>query len=151
MSISIQALTDAVSTTALKLGVFERVNGHEPKSAPGNGITAAIWADSLQPIRASGLNSTSVRLTFNVRLFTSMLTEPQDAIDPEMVRALDAFMAAVTGDFTLGGLVRSVDLLGAHGPSLSAQAGYVQQDNRLFRVFTVILPLIINDSWEQVA
>lgn len=151
MTIEIDALTAAIASHALALGVFEKVNEHEPKSAPGNGVTAALWVDAVDPVRASGLNSTSIRLTFNVRLYTSMLQEPQDAIDPEMVRALAAFLGAVSGDFTLGGLVRSVDLLGAHGTPLSAKAGYIEQDRRLFRVYTVILPLIINDSFVQEA
>lgn len=151
MTISVQAITDAVESAALRLGVFDRVNMHEPKSAPGKGITVAVWTQSLLPIRASGLNSTSVRLELNVRLYQSMLSEPQDAIDPAMLQALDSFMGAVSGDFTLGGLIRSVDLMGAYGTALSANAGYVQQDQRIFRVFTVVLPLIINDSWEQVA
>jgi len=149
--IDIAALLAAATSHAQSLGVFDRVNGHEPKVAPGNGLTAAVWVQTVAPIRSSGLNSTSICMVFNVRIYTSMLQEPQDSIDPAMVGALDLLMAAYSGDFTLGGLIRSVDLLGANGVSLAAQAGYVEQDKRLFRVYTVTLPLLINDAWEQVA
>ncbi len=149
--IGIETLLDAVVSHAMQLGVFDRVNAHEPKVAPGNELTAAVWCDRIEPVKSSGLNSTSVRMVFNVRVYTSMLAEPQDAIDPRVIRAVDALMGAYTADFSLGGLVRSVDLLGFTGQPLAAQAGYVPQDNRLYRVLTITLPLIINDVWEQVS
>jgi len=34
---------------------------------------------------------------------------------------------------------------------LSALAGYLNQDGKLYRVMTVTLPIIINDIWAQVA
>lgn len=151
MSLNVQAVTDAVQSHALALGVFDRVNTHEPKVAPGNGITCAIWVDRVVPVRKSGLNSTSVSLIFNIRLFTSMLAEPQDLIDPNLIGALDLLMAEFHGDYELGGLVREVDIFGMNGAGLTAQAGYVPQDNRMFRVVTITLPLTMNDVWEQVA
>jgi hypothetical protein len=151
MSLNIQAVTEAVASHVLKLGVFDRVNMHEPKVAPGNGITAAVWCDRVVPVRKSGLNKTSVSLVFNVRLYTSMLAEPQDSIDPNLVGATDLLMAAFNGDYELGGLVREVDIFGMNGIGLSAQAGYVPQDGRVFRVVTITLPLTMNDVWDQVA
>lgn len=149
--IDIETITDAVISHAQALGEFDRVNGHEPKVAPGNGITAAVWCDRVNPTKSSGLNSTSVLLIFNVRLYTPMLAEPQDAIDPNLIHALDALMAAYSKDFQLDDLIRNVDLLGSQSTGLGAVAGYINQDGKLYRVFTVTLPLIINDAWEQVA
>lgn len=149
MTIEVEALTDALVSHALTLGEFERVNEHEPKVAPGNGITMAVWVERIEPVRSSGLNSTSIRMAYNARLYTSMLSEPQDAIDPALVKALSAFLTLVSSDFTLDGLIRQVDLLGAYGTPLSAQAGYIEQDKRLFRIYTVTVPLIINDSFDQ--
>lgn len=138
-----------VADHALTLGVFDAVNRHEPKAKPGNGISAAVWVDQITPIPSSGLVSTSVRFAVQVRLYTNMLAEPQDMIDPNLVAACDALMGAYSADFTLGGQVRSVDLLGAHGVPLSAQAGYLNVDGALFRVITITVPLIVNDAWEQ--
>ena len=136
---------------ALTLGVFERVNGHEPKSAPGSGLTAAIWAQEVTPVQSSGLASTSVRVELYTRLFTNMLAEPQDAIDPAMLDAVDLLCAAYSASFTLGEAVRKVDLLGSDGVALSAKAGYITQDGRIYRVMTITLPLIVNDLWTQSA
>ena len=74
-----------------------------------------------------------------------------DAIDPNLVKALNALFAAYAGDFELGGDARMVDLRGAEGAQLSAKAGYLNQDQKLYRVFTITLPVIINDAWDEVA
>lgn len=150
--IDTDALISAVADHALTLGFFERVNRHEPKNAPGLGLTAAIWVDSIAPVRAGSLDSTTVRFAVMVRAYTSMLAEPQDAIDPNLAKAVDALIGSYSGDFTLGGDfdIRMVDLLGQFGVPLSAQAGYLEQDKKLYRVMTVTNPIIINDAWEQV-
>ena len=149
---NIAAILDAIVSHALASGHFERVNGHEPKSAPGNGLTAAVWAQEVGPVPAgSGLQMTSGLLVFNVRLYTPMISEPQDAIDPALLAAVDALMGAYSGDFELGGNARCVDLLGQAGTPLSARAGYLEQNKTIYRVFTITLPVIVNDAWEQAA
>jgi hypothetical protein len=152
MGLSVPALTNALISLAGASGFFAKVNGHEPKAAPvGRGITAAVWLQSLAPaVGASSLESTAMRLEYRLRLYQSMLREPQDAIDPDLLAAADAMLAAFSGDFTLGGEVRNVDLLGQHGTPLSLQAGYVPMDGgKLMRILDIIVPLIINDVYEQ--
>lgn len=142
----------AVASHALATGRFERVNQHEPKNAPGKGLTVAVWANNVAPAAvASGLDATTAYIEFNIRIYTDMLMEPQDAIDPRVLEAVDALLTAYSGDFTLGGRVRNVDLLGAHGPGLRAQAGYLDINKTMYRVMTITLPIIVNDAWEQVA
>lgn len=145
------SLFSKVESHALSLGLFERVNTSEPKNAPGHGLTAAIWVQVIEPVQSSGLAATSGRVEFNLRIYTNMLSEPQDAIDPNMTAAVDTLMDAYSGDFDLGATVRNIDLLGAHGTALRAQAGYINQDGKLYRVMTVTLPVIINDIWNQEA
>lgn len=151
MSFDPDATYDAILSHAMASGLFERVNGHEPKVSPGNGLTAALWADTVEAIRSSGLASTSGRVVFNVRIYSNMLAEPQDGIDPEVLRAVSALFTAYIGDFTLGGEARHIDVLGAYGPPLRAQAGYINQDGRLYRVMTISMPVIFNDCWNEVA
>lgn len=151
MTLNITGILDAVVSHAMASGYFEQVNGHEPQNAPSLGLTAAVWVDSVQPVRASGLDSTTVRLTLNVRIYTSAQSDPPDAIDPALMAAVDGLCAAYVGDFTLGGLARNVDVLGAHGQPLLVRAGYVQQSGAIYRVMTITLPVIVNDLWEQVA
>lgn len=151
MSFPIVAVLDAVVSHAMALGRFEQVNAHEPKNAPGNGLTCAVWVDGVQPTLSSGLSSTSTVFRLNVRIFSNMLKEPQDMIDPEVMFAVDELFAAYIGDFTLGGLIRNVDVRGQAGVPLSAQAGYINQDQTMLRVVTITLPLIVNDAWDEEA
>lgn len=143
------ATQKAIVSHALACGQFEQVNGHEPANAPGNGMVAAVWADRIVPIRSSGLAATSVRVSFSIRVYTPMTATPADAIDPQVLAAAAALMDAYSGDFELGGEARHVDLLGAHGVPMQAQAGYLNQDERQFRVMTITLPIIFDDVWEQ--
>lgn len=157
MALNTQAIVDQVASHAAATGHFERVNQHEPASSPGHGLTAAVWVSRIHPVaRASGLAATSARLALLIRVYSSDTQEPRDAIDPVMMDAVDALLAAYSGDFELGGQVRNVDLLGAHGVGLSAEAGYqpVRTESGAtvtYRVMTITLPLIINDVWAQEA
>lgn len=147
--VSVEAVLNVVESHALALGVFDKVNTHEPKVASNQGLWCAIWVQQISPA-SGGLNSTSVRLGFTVRIGTNMVSEPQDAIDINAVKALDLLMAAYSSDFDAGGLARMIDLKGAEGAPLSAVAGYIQMGQSVFRVFDITLPIVINDCWEQV-
>jgi hypothetical protein len=150
MSLDLSTILDAVVSHALGSGYFSSVNGHEPLSPPTTGVTCAVWTEMIGPARGgSGLNSTSARLALFVRLYTPLAQLPSDAIDPAMMTALDALMTAYSGDFELGGLVREVDLLGAYGDPLSGRAGYLKTSGTDYRVFTITLPLVVNDLWSQ--
>jgi hypothetical protein len=153
VTLNIADVIDAAVSHAQRTGYFDSVNAHEPKSSPGNGVSCAVWVNKIDPIKRGGLNSTSLRVELNVRIYASMMQEPQDMIDVNMVLAMDSLMASYSGDFQLDGLagLRSVDLLGIHGTGLAAQAGYLNTDGKLMRVITITLPLIMNDVWEQVA
>lgn len=152
MSLDVTGILGAVQSHAQKLGLFENTDTHEPKNAPGNGLSCAIWADQISTVpTGSGLAASTARITFMVRIYSPMLAQPYDQIDPSVMSAVDALMNAYAGAFTLGGTVRNVDVLGAHGPGLAAKAGYVNQDGKLFRVMDITLPLIVNDVWNEVA
>lgn len=148
----VNPVINAVISHAQATGKFETVNGYEPKSAPGTGLSAAVWGQTIGPQpAASGLQSTTVRVVLNVRIYQNFLSQPEDMIDPTVMAAVGSLMDAYSGDFTLGGLVRNVDLLGMQGIPLSAQAGYINQDGKMYRVYTLTVPVIINDQFEQVA
>lgn len=151
MALDIQGMTDAMQSHAMELGIFERTNAHEPKAAPGNGLSWALWAQSVAPARgSSGLASTTAVLLFRVRLYQPMVSEPQDGIDPAVLGAVDLLINTYSGDFDLGGLVRNVDLLGQYGTPLGARAGYVTIGNTPYRIMDIDVPLVVNDVWSQV-
>jgi hypothetical protein len=155
-TLDIASLVDYAVSHALALGWYDAVNTHEPKSKPGAGLTCAIWVDRFTPIDArSGLSTTSMLITLSVRSYTSMLAEPQDMIDTNLTAAVDALLRAYVGDFAVASLtgtpVATVDVLGTHGDPLGGQAGYLDIDGKLYRVFTITLPLIVDDLYDEVA
>lgn len=150
MSFSSVLIVDRIASHAQASGLFKSVNGHEPKSAPEGDLTAAVWSDAVVPaVAASGLNSTSALLTFKMRLYTPMLTEPQDLIDPTLTNARDVVLTALTADLSLGGTIKSIDALGSHGTPLSATAGYVEIGGAMFRVIDITIPCVVNDAYPQ--
>lgn len=147
--LNIDTIVDLLASHAMSLGYFDRVNTHQTRISPGNQVTAAVWFQTLAPVRTSGLASTSVRLEFTLRQYQSSNSEPQDAIDPTMLKAADALFTAYSGDFELGGESRSIDLLGAEGTALSMDAGYIEVSGMTVRVIDHLIPIIINDVYDQ--
>lgn len=151
MAIGSQSIIDAIASHAMASGLFDRVNTHEPKNKPGRGLTCAIWVDRIEPARGrSGLTSTDARVVLNVRIYSNMLQNPQDGIDPNVMNATDTLFEAFTGDFSLGAENRFIDLLGmTQGHPLFSQSGYINIDTMTFRVITITVPVIVENAWNQ--
>jgi len=148
---TIRSILAVVESHALASGQFVRVNKHEVANPPTLGISAEIWVQRIMAIPASGLASSSGLLVLNIRP-RMPATFNSDAVEEELLAAVDALMSAYSGDFELGGSlnVRSVDLLGSNGVRLAAAAGYLNQET-LYRVYTIDLPIVVNDLWTQSA
>lgn len=150
MSLDTTGLFAGLSSHAMQLGLFDRVNNHEPHDAPGNGLTCVFFWMRTAPVPAhSGLASTTGVVTFMARIHRPT-PQPSDDADVEVLGATDALMAAYFADFTLGGLVRNIDLHGMTGTPLSAQAGWLTIDATTFRTSDITIPLIVNDLYPQV-
>lgn len=146
------ATLDVLSGHALAAGWFGSVTTHEPKAAPDveSSLALAIWLQQISPVpAASGMAATSMRVEWNARIYTSMLMEPQDAIDPGMMLATIDLVSRWSSDYDLGGNIRNLDLLGACGPPLAARTGYLTQDGRIMRVATIVVPCIVSDLFAQ--
>lgn len=145
-------LLNALTTHVRRIGGLERVLLHEPKSAVTSGLSAAIWFQQIDPVPGdSGLATTSLRVEFVLRYYDNMLREPADLIDPEITRLVNLAFNAFHGDFTLGGLIKQVDVLGAYGLPLRSLSGYINQSGKLQRAVSVYIPVIISDAYDQVA
>lgn len=151
----ISLIADALLTKGHLLGIFESANRHESKSAPlTNQLHLDMFGVAMTPLaELSGLNSVSVRVEFQMNILKDMFSEA-DQIDPKTMGAAGRLMNAFAGGFTLGGEVHAVDVLGAYGESLRAQAGYVSigggqggSGARMFRVMSVFVPVILADCW----
>lgn len=151
---AINAVLDKIVSYALASGRFDAVNQHEPKSAPGNQVTFALWMQRVRPLpKASGLSATSGMLLLTGRIYQNFKSQPFDAIDPNVTAAALDLMGTLSSDFALSGVpsVRNIDLLGQFGTGLDAQAGYVTVDQSVYRVITITIPVIVNDMFTQSA
>ncbi|WML79183.1 hypothetical protein [Streptomyces sp. VNUA74] len=151
MTLDVSEIYAQVLSHAKRLGLFQRVLTHEPKSAPVGGLTCAIWASSYKPVDAvSGLDSTSMRLELLGRIYAEGKAQPEDAIDPRVLDATSKLIDSFTGDIQLGGVSPlGIDLLGAYGDSLSARWGFIWIDDKQYRVADLVIPLIIPDIYEH--
>jgi hypothetical protein len=151
MALDLTTPRNWLTSNAQALGLFGQVLGREPVSAPGSGLTYAVWLGDIGPTQSSGLNSTSARVTYIGRLYLPADTEPMDDVDIIIGGAAASVIGAYSSDFTLGGSVRNVDLLGEGEEALRARLGYVQLGSTTYRVATLSIPTIVNDVWTQVA
>lgn len=152
MALTTKLYMDALISHALSLGYFTSVNSVDTGSTPSNdGLSGVLWSRRTRALPArSGLNSTSALVTFMMRLFHSANSDPLGEIDPRMIDATDALLNAYSGDFTLGGLVAYIDLLGEHGEGLGSDSGWLDMgEDRKFRIVDITIPLVINDVWNQ--
>lgn len=144
----IESAVDRLVSTAAAGGYFGQVTAHEPKSAPGSGLTFSTWIGDIQPIPGkSGLDVTSCRIEMTGRIYRNMITDPQDRIDTDVARAGSYLLAQLTADFGIDGAY--IDLLGAHGAPLGMQYGYVELDKSMFRVGDILIPFIADDVFDQ--
>lgn len=150
----VEPLFDAIVSVFQRVGYFDKVNTHEPKRKPGHGITAAVWFDRMYGVGdISGLDASTALTIFTGRIYSNMLREPQDMIDPMMTKAGASVMRQFHGnyDFGLHPRVRNVDLLGETGVQLIMVAGYLEQAKAMYRVYDITIPVIVNDVFAQAA
>jgi hypothetical protein len=141
------ALFSQLTSHAKALKIFERVNSHEPENTPGSGLSCSITLGSIAADpAASGLAAVSGTITFMVRVWSSMMQKPLDAVDPAVLGAVSVLLAEYSGHFTLGGTVRDIDLL-----ALKAQAAYLNSEGKEFRTIEISVPIVVNDLWGMVA
>lgn len=143
-------LIAAVASDAQQTGWFQSVDTAEPKSAPSTDGHFATWVMKLSPSNStSDLVSTAVRFELAGCIYVNMLREPQGDIDGDIMAAGWDLIARYSAGFTLGGLVREVDLLGEEGEPLSIQFGYVTIDKRIYRIAALTIPLIVDYAFDQ--
>lgn len=148
------AAQDLLESVARRSNRFDKVQTHEPKSAPGSGITWACWLQDLRPLAAkSGLNVTSARILFMTRIYTNMFADNPDIIDVSVSAVAAEQMAAYNIAYSVqdepGHEVGWIDLLGDSGDPPFTRAGHLNQDGKLFRVLDTVVPVIAPDVFPQ--
>jgi hypothetical protein len=145
--VAIEQIIAAAVDWGRRLGRFDTVNPTEPTHVLGKGVHLAVWPNIGDGVQSSGLGALSMRIELMFRVYGPAHLDPVDAIDLELIGAVDALGAALCADFTLGGLVRQVDAQGAHGQPLGFTTGWMDIQEGTCRVMTLRCPVIANDVW----
>jgi hypothetical protein len=154
MDLDVNAILGAMRSHCMASGMFNKVDGHEPKTTPvpDTGLAAAVWLGAISPTsRYSGLAVTSAMVTVVTRLFTPASREPADTVDPYIGGAVATLMTRLMLDLTLGDTCTSIDVFGFAGNPTNAEPMYVQYDDSavVLRSFTIITRALVADCWEQ--
>lgn len=135
------------SLVAVTCGV-DRSLRNEPKGAPGAGITAATWVQTVRPhVKASGLAVGSVVVVTMTRFMSGFKTMPSGEIDPRLVDAADLMVEAMHGSYDLARPGCWLDLGGEAGEPWSVNAGYAELDNGIYRIMDCSWPYILTDIY----
>jgi hypothetical protein len=151
----IKLLYTALGDIAKQSNLFDRVDDHESRNPPGRGLTALVLMGGFEPVgRGSGLQSTTGRLEFTVRIAGPRMAAPDGKTDQAVLYAAAFLMAAFNADLDLDevvpdGLVRCVDVLGMYGSALRMQPGWITDSEGQYRVAELTVPLILNDVFPQ--
>lgn len=151
MALDIRSILDNIASHALATGHLDAVLGYVSKQSSTNGVTAALYVEDIRAIRTSGLNNTTVRLEIEMQIYSSTYQAPYEDIDVNLALAVDAMFTALIGDFDLGGEARNIDIFGAWGQPLRVRSGLLNLDGKEFRVFQILIPVIVDDLWAQTA
>lgn len=151
--IELQPMVDALLTHASRTAAFDAIMSHEPRNAPNGKHTFACWLNDIRPVaRASGLNVSSMRVEFLVRLFTPYVgpnAEELNAMDSDVAMRVSLLFGAYHGDFKITPADHDIDLLGAYGDPLRMQAGFAQYQNTPYRISDIYLPVLLWDVFDQ--
>lgn len=150
MSIDIEATFDALTTLARKAGTFEAVRLGEYKNAPPKGCCFALWVNKFgSDQQGSGLASTGARLLLTARIYHPAITNPESLAEVKTTVGAAAYLGALSGSLTLGGLCQAVDVLGIEGDEADWTYGYLTIDSTMYRVADLAFAVIYNDAWPQ--
>lgn len=139
-----------------RLGLFDSVQSFELTGNIGQFVAAVFpHPDALAPLPGlSGLNTTSTRVTFIVRIYLAVSMQTPDTIDPRALNAAALIMRRFNEGFTFGETVYEVALTGEQGLALSATAGYLKvgspDASALYRIIDITVPILLGDVWNQV-
>lgn len=150
MSLDSKALLSALTSHAKRLKIFDRVIGYDPKNVPGDGLTCCVFAEMLTARPSTGLNRSAALMVWVIRVMLPISARQLDDTEPAVVDAADKVVRSLMGAFTLGGLVRNVDIRGQAGTPLRVDFGYVEITGTVYRFAEIITPLIVNDVWTEV-
>jgi len=129
----------AIQSHLLAAGYFRHVQIGEPKAAPSERFTAAIFMEAIEPYDIP-LDTICALYKIMVRVYDNMTHEPQEDVELQMAIVVDKVMNDLAGDFSLGGEARNIDMA-----QLSTRWTYLDVDRTMFRIADISISIIVND------
>lgn len=154
----IAALYDSLVDMAKRSGLFDGGTAdHESRNTPER-LSCEVLMGPLKAVgRASGLNASSARQEFTVRVRGPRMAEPDGATDRAILYAAVYMMTAIHQDLDLDevnnlvpGFVRNVDVLGSAGDPIGMTPGWLNQSGAPYRVAEITVGIILNNVFPQV-
>jgi hypothetical protein len=146
-------LIDAIASIGRRIGLYEAVLLHEPKSAPTQeGCVLAVWCSNWVPIpHLSGQAETAMLLLLRARAYWSFIAIPEDDIDKELSMRADALHRELNADINigLGDIGVEIDLLKAASDGVNTALGFIKIDEKIFRVADTEIPILITAYYTQ--
>lgn len=117
---------------------------------PTKGLAFCVFMTSYGSANTgSGLADTAGLLHATARVQMPMLYQPEETLEGLVLDAADGYLSRLNGAFTLGGLVRNVDLLAEQGVPMVWEFGYIVIDQVAFRIADLPIRVVLNDQWTQ--
>ncbi len=133
---------------------FRATMTHEPVRPPSSGHSWAAWLYGMDPVaRASGLDVTSMRIEFQIRMYVpynAPTSAGADAVDDEIADRVDMLFGAYIGDFKITERNHTIDVQGAYGEALRVRTGWATYPpSTQFRITDIFVPIILWDVYNQ--
>ena len=141
MAFDISTTLQTIKSHLLASGWFDGgVMVGEPKSPPGNGLTAAVFMERVA-VDELTLSTTIESHEVVVRFYTPNLQQTTPNREDRLEKAVAYVEEDLFGDFTLGGTVRNIDI-----SQLEWEFGHVDIDRIDYRTVEATLSLIVDGS-----
>lgn len=143
---AVVAVYAALESHAKAMNRFQAVDTEQPTASPAAGLYCSVIVGPITLLAAeSGLDAATGRVEFHVMTWSQAAKRKVDPTDRKLLSATCALMGEYAGGFTLGGLIRNVDVFG-----MSAHPGWIDFQGSQCRAFDITLPLVINDMFAEV-
>ncbi len=139
MVVKLKGPMQAIKSFLAASGRFRAVTIGEPFSPP-EGLACAVLLESYE-IPMLTLASTIEKRTVIVRIYVAATEERREDIEFLLDDAVSEVIAAMLGDFDLGGDIREIDPTG-----ITVRFGFQIIAQQQFRVADISLPMTVDDS-----
>ena len=149
---TLRSTMQVIESYLLASGYFSTVLIGEPKDImEGTGLTAAINLQGTRIVMVMAGGSVLKSYEVRVNIYRNLFAEPTGNIEFELAEAVSKSAEDLLGAYDLGSTISEIDVAGQFGVALNAQWGHATVAGKLYRVATLTVPLVVNDTVTAVA